>query len=200
MTNQACPNEVHGISFRMQLIFYILALSGCVALIVALLGGNLLQNIERLERGHIYVSVSNWDIPAFVSLPCFFALIVALTLRLVRAASEKRIQVCVKVAFGAALVAIMVRLPYGFVVSNYMGAHGYTSCWQYSSQSIMGPVVWVRNTGYCVENSGSVSRELLEWLDNNSNSDNEVTPDEVRLKIDELLKNWERERYSLLNR
>jgi hypothetical protein len=139
-------------------------------------GGNLLQNIERLERGHIYVSVSNWDIPAFVSLPCFLALIFALTLRLVRAASEKRIRVCVKVAFGAALVAIMVRLPYGFVVSNYMGAHGYTSCWQYSSQSIMGPVVWVRNSG------------------------KEVTPDEVRLKIDELLKNWERQRYSQLNR
>ncbi len=181
-----------GFKAQLMLIFYSLALSATVFIIVVLPGSSLLENIARLNSSNIYVAASSWDIPAFISLPCFLALIYALLLRLTQKATEIRIQRCVKVATIFALAAIVFRIPYGFAISHYMEAKGYSSCVSYTSPALMSPAVWVRYPTYCIENTGSVRRSLLEWIDSSVEAGKSISPEDLKRKAEQLLEEYDR--------
>ena len=186
-SNKVLNAENKSLGARLNILFFIFALSTSVIVIVVLKGNSHLENIDKLNSGNIAVAVSNWDIPVFLSLPCFVSLIIALCFRFANQASEKRISACVKIALIFAIMAIIVRIPYGYLASHYMRNKGYSPCWEFSSPSIMGDIVWVRNSGYCVENSGSVRKELLAWIDARPNAGKDVSPVEVRAKAEALL-------------
>ncbi|MFT7559107.1 MAG: putative membrane protein [Flavobacteriales bacterium] len=68
---------------RLSIVFYIFALGATVAAIALIKGIRFLENINRLSNDSIYTAASSWDIPVFIGLPCFVALIIALFLRLI---------------------------------------------------------------------------------------------------------------------
>ncbi len=172
---------------RLNILFFIFALSASVIVIVVIRGNSYLENIDKLNSGNIAVAVSSWDISIFLSLPCFVALIIALCFRLANQVSERRIGMSIKIALIFAIIAIVVRIPYGYIASHYMRDKGYSPCWEFSSPSIMGDIVWVRNFDYCIENSGSVRKELLAWIDARPNGGKDVSPVEIRTKTEALL-------------
>ena len=177
---------------RLNYLLFIVALSVTTLAIVILRGSSFLENINRLEQRAISVELSNWDIPMFVAIPCFIALTIALILRFIDQDSDSRIRACVNTALVFAMLTIIVRIPCGYIASNFMTNKGYAPCWEFSSPSVMSPVVWVRNSGYCIENSGSVRKELITWLNSLPNKGNNLTPNDIREKVEALLADYDK--------
>lgn len=194
MTEQTLQQSA-GIATRLSCLFYILVLSAVILVIIWFGGGALITNFYKLSNNSIYLSVSSWDVPLIVGLPCFFALSYVLCLRLFDLASEQRIQQGLKIAVIFAIAAIVVRLFYGFVVSGLLTYNGYSSCWQYSSPQVMSPTVWVRNPDFCIANSGSVRTEILSWMGTLPNAGKDVSVEEVQAKVAELLVQWDNQQY-----
>jgi hypothetical protein len=97
-----------------------------------------------------------------------------------------------KVAIAFALLAIVARFLLGFSISHYMESKGYTSCPYYSSPALMSSRIWVRSSDYCVENSGSVRKPLLNWFDSLPEFGRNVSQKDVQQKVDQLLKEYDR--------
>lgn len=180
---------------RAKIVLFILALSATVFEIVVHMGSSFLTNIQRLSSQNIYVTVSSWDVPSFVGLPTLLSLIFLLAIKLINKEQEEIKQKALKIAIFFALGAIVLRVPYGFTVSSIMHKNGYSRCWEYSSAAMMSPTVWVKEPAYCIANSGSVRRDVLQWLDD---SKQQPSPLEVEEKVNLLLKEYdrlEREKY-----
>jgi hypothetical protein len=160
--------------------------------VIVVLGGAFAVNVGRLVQGHIYVSVSNWDIPLLLAVPTYLALINLLLLRLFDRASDKSVTTTIKIATTFAIVAILARPIYGYFVTTKMEYSGYTSCWPYSSPSLMSPTVWVKQPGYCVSNSGKVRKEILSWMDTLPNRGSDIPVNAVNEKVSMLLEDWEK--------
>lgn len=186
MTEQTLQQTI-SIAARLNYLFYILVL-GAVIFVIVLFGvGGVISNVTKLANHNIYVSVSSWDVPLIVGLPCFFAMAYVLCLRFLNMAREQRIQKALKVAVVFAIAAIVTRLLYGFVIAAFLSYKGYSSCWQYSSPQVMSPTVWVNNSDFCIAHSGSVRRDILGWMDTLPNAGSGVSVDEVKVKVAELL-------------
>jgi hypothetical protein len=203
---------------RLAALFYTAALGLSIYAILVLRGKSFLANISNLQNNHIYVAVSSWDIPAFISVPCFIALMAILMLgsgfllrpttyihvsvRMRSRVPEDLIRRLLKVAIAFAVLAIVARIVLGFSISHYMEAKGYTSCPYYSSPALMSSRIWVRSSDYCVENSGSVRKLLLNWFDSLPEFGRNVSQKDVQQKVDQLLKEYdrrERERFPELS-
>ncbi|TVZ41154.1 hypothetical protein P886_0493 [Alteromonadaceae bacterium 2753L.S.0a.02] len=200
MTEAHAPEagNTPGYKIKLQLIFYILALAATVVILLIFRVGSLLENSEKLASGKIYVAASAWDIPVLLSLPTFIALIFAMLLKLLNKATDTRIQASVKVALIFAFIAIAVRIPYGLLLSKHLESHGYSRCVPYTAPAMMSATVWVRDSRYCIENSGSVRRSLLAWLDKTQLENKYLSPADVKVKVNSLLEEFdkrERERY-----
>ncbi len=188
---------------RLNILFFIVALSASVFAIIVLRGSSFIKNLDKLNQKAIAIEASNWDIPIFIALPCFIALIFALVLRLIDQDQDSRIRACINVALIFAAISIVVRIPYGYAVSNFLAGKNYSKCWEFSSPSMMSPTIWVKNSGYCIENSGSVRKEIIAWLDTLPNSGKGITPNDVRDKTQTLLETYDlkqREKYPELFR
>ena len=74
-----------------------------------------------------------------------------------------------------------------------MEKKGYSPCWHYSSPSIMSPTIWVRKSGFCVDNAGKVRTKVLQWMDSLPNNGNDVLVKVVNKTVDDLLNAWEAE-------
>ncbi|MBL4608712.1 MAG: DUF1240 domain-containing protein [Pseudomonadales bacterium] len=178
------------------LVLLIFILFGMTFGIWTFMGGGLIENIDRLNNHHIYVTSSNWWLPLIVGTPCYVALIALAFLRLFNAATDKRIQTCVKIALFFAIPALLIRVPYGFLASHQLKKNGYSSCWHYSSPSIYSPTVWVKSPQYCIESTGLVRHDLLEWIDHLSNGGHDTSPEAVRQHATILLDARDAERSS----
>lgn len=194
MTEKAIQQPI-SIAARLNYLFYILVLGALVFFIIWFGGGALLTNLSKLSNGSIYISVSSWDVPLIVGLPCFFALGYVLVLRLLNIASEQRVQQSLRIGVSFALAAIVVRLLYGFTVAGFLSHKGYSSCWQYSSLQVMSPTVWVKSPDFCIANSGSVRKEVLSWMDTLPNAGKDIRSQDVENKVAELLRQPDTEGY-----
>ncbi|MFT7559106.1 MAG: hypothetical protein ACI93R_001010 [Flavobacteriales bacterium] len=97
-----------------------------------------------------------------------------------------------------AITAIAVRLVVGFGLSHFMVSRGYSACWELSSPSIMSPTFWVKDTRYCIENSGSVREEVLSWIGSQESTNHDISFNDVKDKTAALLKVFDqqqREKY-----
>jgi hypothetical protein len=183
---------------RLASLFYIAVLGLTVYVLLVMRGASFLANISNLQNQHIYVAVSSWDIPAFIGLPCFVVLIAVLILRMKNGVSEVLIQKLLKVAIAFALIAIVVRVLTGFSIPNYLESKGYTYCPYYGSPALMSANIWVRSPEYCVENSGSVRKQLLNWFDSLPEFGRNISQADVRQKVGQLLAEYdqrEQDRY-----
>lgn len=164
----------------------IVLLALCVVVLVFYRGQAFIDGLGRISGGHIYLAVSNWDIPIFLSLPCFLSLIAILMLRFIGGKSEAAVQKLLKVSIASAVVAILIRLPVGYLNSSYLYSAGYSPCWELSSPSLMAPTVWVSNSGYCIPSSASVRGEVLGWIDAQIKSGNRPTPNQMASEVNNL--------------
>ena len=176
---------------RLASLFYISVLALSIYMILVLRGKSFLANISRLQNNNIYVAVSNWDVAALISIPCFIVLIAVLILRLRSNVNEAQIQGLLKVAIAFALVAVIARVVFGFLGAYYMESKGYTLCPYYISPALMSPNIWVSSPAYCVENSGSVRKPLLKWFDSLPDFGRNTTQEDVYLKVEQLLTEYE---------
>ena len=165
---------------RLNLIFFIFALSATVVVIIDIRGTDFLESLRHFNERNILIEASNWDVPAFISLPCFLGLIAALVLRLLYLYSQQRIQRCVKFALAFAIAAIIVRAPYGLFVRYSFEKNGYSPYWALSSPAIYSPTTWVKHPSYCVQNSGSVRKEIIDWINDPKNKN--VSSEDLRKK------------------
>ena len=182
-------NEPPTFMIRLQCAFYILILCATIFVIIAFMGADLAANIQRIGNQGAYAAVSSWDIPAFITIPTLLSLITLLALKLFNKEQEGRTQSALKFAIFFALGAIVVRIPYGFAVSSLMENKGYSRCLEYSSPAMLSPTVWVKDPAYCIANSGSVRRDVLQWLDNTKQLPASI---EVEEKVNLLLKEYDR--------
>lgn len=173
---------------KAMIILNVVLLVSCVVALLVFRGQAFFEGFDRISNDHIYIEVSNWDIPVFVSIPCFLALIAILILRITGSKTELVIQKLLKIAVVFSVAAILIRIPIGYLNSSFLGSAGYTPCWQLSSPSLMAPTVWVSNSGYCLLDSGSVRDELLEWIDSEINAGKRPTPNELASEVDNLRK------------
>ncbi|ARU59129.1 hypothetical protein OLMES_5145 [Oleiphilus messinensis] len=189
-SKQADMPEESGLLFSVRVVVLIVALLAPIYVFIFIMGGDFLENLERLQRGSIYVSVSSWDLPCLISIPAFLALVAALLFRLFKAATEVRINACLKIALAFAGLALFTKLIYGFSASFYLQDKGYSACAHYSSPSLMSPVVWVSDAEFCVPNAGKVRSDVLLWMDSFEDK-SDVSSGIVRNKVDSLIKSWE---------
>lgn len=185
-------SESGGYSYRLKLLFLIVPMLALIYFVIVVIGGSLAENIGRLLRNNIYVSVSYWDVPLFIAVPAYLALTYILLLRLLDRATETAVKVSTNIAIIFAVAAIIARPVYGYLASSHMETNGYTFCWSYSSPSLMSPSVWVKKPGYCVQNTGKVRKEMLKWMDSLREGKTDIPVDIVREHAILLMETWEK--------
>lgn len=165
-----------------------------VAASLAIFVPQFFTNLDRLIARHPYVSFNPWDLPFFVGVPTFLALVYGIGLRVFNQANEKRIDNVLKVALVFAIVAALTRMVYGIGMSQHLTSLGYSSCWSLSSPSVMSATVWVKKSRYCIENAGAVRKPLLRWIDERAAAGEPIAAEEVRAQAEQLLLDWESQR------
>ncbi|WP_188150309.1 hypothetical protein [Teredinibacter waterburyi] len=181
--------------YRLKILSVIALLFSVTLLMFWVQANGLIDNLDRLVRENAYVSVSGWDLPTIVVMPCFFGIIYGLVLRLFNKATSARISKTMKFCLFFAGAAVVVRVVYGFMLSGFMEGHGYIFCQPYTSPSIYARQVYVRDEGYCVQHTGVIRRDILTWLDQQYLPGEPLRPDVVREQIAVMLaaSNAERE-------
>jgi hypothetical protein len=178
---------------RIKLLLLIALMLALTCFVIVVIGGALADNIGRLARGSIYVSVSHWDVPLLISVPTYLALTYVLLLRLLGHASEQSVKASIKIAVLFALIAIITRPIYGYLATSKMELSGYFPCWSYSAPTLMSPTVWVKRPGYCIENTGKVRKSLLNWMDSLPDLGSNVPVSVVEKQASMLMDTWEKE-------
>ena len=179
--------EVQGVIYRLKILCVIALLLSVTLLIFWVQVNGLICNIDRIVRENAYVSVSGWDVPTIVVMPCFFGIIYGLVLRMLNKATAVRISNAMKFCLFFAGAAVVVRVVYGFMLPSLMERQGYTFCQPYTSPSIYARQVYVRDEGYCVQHTGVIRREILTWLDQQYLSNKPLSPVAVREQIAVML-------------
>lgn len=189
IANQMPDGDTKGtVPSKPMIALNIILLVLCVVVLTCFRGQALVDGLGRISEGHIYVAVSNWDIPVLVGLPCFLSLIVIMILRLIGYKSHATVQKLLNFSVVSAVVALLIRLPVGYLNSSYLHSAGYSPCWELSSPSLMAPTVWVSNAGYCIPSSASVRGEVLDWIDAQIKTGNHPTPNEMASEVSSLRK------------
>lgn len=196
MSDQVAGADVKvGIGARLNLLFITTVMAAITVGIALFASQGFSESRAQLASSHIYVSISSWDLPLLVGLPAFLAITTALTLRLFNQMTDKRLHLLMKIALFFAVPAIILRLGYGFYISNDLEQRGYFNCWAYSSPSIMSNSVWVKNPGYCIDNSGQVRKEVLRWLDGFGSATPSI--DEIEKHVIKMQIAWEEDQRKL---
>ena len=184
MMNRASSGAVEQSPIYRLKILSVIALLFSVTLLMFWMQANgLIDNLDRLVRENAYVSVSGWDLPTIVVMPCFFGIIYGLVLRLFNKATSARISKAMKFCLFFAGAAVVVRVVYGFMLPSLMESQGYTFCQSYTSPSIYARQVYVRNEDYCVQHTGVIRRDILAWLDKQYLPSKPLNPIEVREQV-----------------
>lgn len=145
------------------------------------------NNWNAIHGGALAVSLSPWVVPASIGSLVLLLVAWALLLRLVDKDTGPHYQHVLYAATIVGVVAILVRIPMGFVLDSYLGSKNYSFCSWYTSASNFSPPVWVREPQYCVENSSHVQKVLMDWIESRPNGGRDVAVDEVRQKAAELM-------------
>ena len=72
------------------------------------------------------------------------------------------------------------------IINHQLDKHNYSYCFFYSGSNMFSPPVYVKDPKYCFKGSRSVTNELFAWFDEQEAAGVELTPFEVKQKIDAL--------------
>ncbi|BCD97892.1 hypothetical protein [Marinagarivorans cellulosilyticus] len=187
MNKATASSEEQGTIYQLRIQSAIVLLLSVTLIILWVQVSDLLDNLDRLARENAYVSVSGWDLPTIVVMPCFFGIIYGLFLRLFNKATSARISKTMSICLFFAGSAVVARLVYGFMLSSFMANHGYSFCQSYTSPSIYARQVYVRDEGYCVPHTGVIRRDILAWLDQQYLPNKPLNPAAVREQVAVIL-------------
>jgi hypothetical protein len=184
------------IGFRILAFFLIIISIAIIIVTIILCGGGLIEGISSLRQNEISVNVNYWAFPVFFTYPGLLALIVVFFLRLVDLDTQDRIDACMKVVIVSGFIFLAVRIPYGFIASSYMESKGYSYCYYLTSASAKSDQIWVRDPDYCLDNTGVIRTDMLDWLHETQDAGLDPTPQEVRTKAKELLRVYRYKKYN----
>jgi hypothetical protein len=188
MSKQGTPVMDKTIGFRIMAFLLIIISIATIIGASIFAGGGIIETISSLKQNDITVSVNYWDFPILFTFPGVLALTVICFLRLVDLDTQERIDACMKIVIIFGFIFLAVRLPYGFIASGYMESQGYSYCYDFTSAAARSDQVWVRDQAYCIDDAGVIRIELLEWLNETQDAGLDPTPQEVRIKADELFR------------
>lgn len=149
------------------------------------------DNLSFLDQSYIAVYVSSWAVPMTIYALAFLLLAFGLVLKYFGVGKEPLFLRLFYMAIGLFFVALLVRLPVGFILDSHLEKKGYSYCSWYVPSGKVRPGVWVRSPEYCIEQAGVVRRPLMDWIQALPDSGRNVTPTEVRLKALEMLAAYE---------
>ena len=179
-------------SEKAKFVLLSLILIGMSYVILSLGLGNFIQNMKLLEQHAVAVYVSNWALPMAIACPAFVLFAIALLLKVVERDKGPHYSRLLNLAVGFGVVAIIARLPMGFILDNHVEEEGYSYCYWYTSPANFRPQVWVRSPEFCVEQTGVIRRPLMDWLQALPNGGRDVTHTAVREKALEMVKAYEK--------
>ncbi len=181
----------HSTSEKAKFIFLAIIMVAIAGVILMLGLGNFLNNFQLFEQYAIAVYASSWALPMAIASPVFILLAFCLVLRLVGKDKGRLYTNTFNLAVGIGVVAILVRLPMGYMIESRLKEEGYSYCFWYTSPANFRPQVWVRSPEYCIEQTGVIRRPLMDWLQALPDGGRDVTAQEVRAKAMEMLEAYE---------
>ena len=144
------------------------------------------EMFHRISRGSYYVEATGMGPFLALSIPCLLSL-VFITIFNFKKNSSKKVKHQLGIIFViSAILAIAGRLLMWPIVIYQLNKHDYTYCFFYSPSNIHSPSVYVKHPKYCFKGSRSVTSELFAWFDKQEKAGVELTPFEVKQKIDAL--------------
>ena len=144
------------------------------------------EMFHRISRGSYYVEATGMGPFLALSVPSLLSLVFITILNFKKNSSQKiifRLSIIFAV-FG--ILAIASRLLMWPIVIYQLNKHDYSYCFFYSPSNIHSPPVYVKHSKYCFKGSRSVRKELFTWFDEQEAAGVELTPLEVKQKIDAL--------------
>lgn len=127
--------------------------------------------------------------PLILWLPTILTFIWAGIKRLRNTYTDENSTLLVKVAVISCPFLVLGVLLDKWYISNYMEERGYNYCYSYTGPSIYAKKVWTRGEEYCLKEASVVSHDLVSWAEGQAELGNEVSPEQFRLKVNQLLEN-----------
>ncbi len=178
-----------------KIIFFLVLL--CV--IVTGYGYALIEEIEILSRTGeqpVALKVRSVIPPFLFMMPAFFVLIFGLWQRLLGRFSNHRQQQGIMVIICCFPLFILAWWLYYWQLNNWLEDKGYTSCAWYTGATLGAPTIWLKASGYCIEEGYPVRTELLDWLETQRQQGVTPTVEEFKLHQEKIFTQYQR-KYSL---
>ena len=84
-------------------------------------------------------------------------------------------------------IILLVLIANKWYVSDYLTNHRYSPCRSYTSASMYAGRVWTRSTEYCLKDASIVSNDLVRWAEEQAKMGDEITPEQLQEKANQLL-------------
>jgi len=141
---------------------------------------------KRINSGSYYVEATKMGPLFILGIPLFLGLILMLILRVCdKLTFETSVRITKFVSIFALLGIIGTFILWPFI-NHQLDKHNYRYCFFYTGSNMFSPPVYVKDSKYCFKGSRSVTNELFAWFDEQEAAGVELTPLEVKQKIDAL--------------
>lgn len=145
-----------------------------------------LDIFNRIHSGSYYIEATK--IGAFLISGAFIALclIYLMCLRVLGKLTYDTVSKVTKIFSVVAFIGIACSLIMWPIINHQINKHNYSYCFFYTGSNMFSPPVYLKDPSFCFKGSRSVTDELFAWFDEQEAAGVELTPLEVKQKIDAL--------------
>lgn len=140
----------------------------------------------RTSNGSYYVEASKMGGWVILGFPALLSISLMGILRSINKLNQKRAQYLGKIFASFAVLSIFSALILWPIINHQLDKHNYSYCFFYTGSNMFSPPVYVKDSSYCFKGARSVTDELFAWFDEQEAAGVELTPLEVKQKIDAL--------------
>ncbi|MBB3167400.1 hypothetical protein [Simiduia aestuariiviva] len=183
--NDSLPEDKN-LFYRAKCVFFIL-ISLAIAYRIVFIGlPEFIRNIGLINSRASVVALSPWAIPLVLAAFVFIFMAWGLLLRLLDKEKGKSFQFTVNGAIAMSVAALVIRLPMGYLIDNYLESRNYSYCYWYTPPANFSPPVWVREPQLCIEQTGHIRKMLFKWIQSQPHGGRDLTVEELQQKVAEL--------------
>lgn len=145
-----------------------------------------IEIFQRIERGSYYVEAAKFGPALILMMPAITAFALIFFFRLINNLSKKHQLLLGKISVYSSAIALLSVVIMWPIVNYQLSKYNYSYCFFYTQSNIASPPVYVKDPQYCFMGARSVTDELFAWFDEREAAGVELTPLEVKQKIDAL--------------